>query len=192
MWRPAAGGKHGHMAAAADDVGPSSSTIPREREPRWWESVLHAAALTVVTGVVVAGCLGLLGVRSGTVTAVAEGYRLEVTTAVTARPGLAAPFSVSVARTDGAALPGRIDIRIDADYLAIFDENGLDPDPADGFNDGRWIWWTFSVPSRATTFTAAFDARIEPGVQWKRDGAVAVEIDGRTVVSADVTTWVMP
>jgi hypothetical protein len=36
------------------------------------------------------------------------------------------------------------------------------------------------------------DARLEPAVQWARQGSVALELDGERVATADFTTLVMP
>jgi hypothetical protein len=97
-----------------------------------------------------------------------------------------------VSTSDGTSLPDIVTLKVDAPYLAILDENGIDPDPIEGFNDGTWVWWSFSVPAGSPSLTVTFDARIEPGVQWGTGGSAALEIDGHTIVTAEFATWVMP
>ncbi len=146
--------------------------------------------MTVVAAIVVVGLSGLLGVRARSVSRVgADGTILTVTYAQVARPGVAAPFSVRVEQGEG--FEGQIEIGTTASYLEAFDENGLDPEPVDSSSDGETITWTFEPPDGAV-FEVFFDARLEPGVQWLRDGTTTVEVAGGTPVSVDYRTWVAP
>ena len=74
----------------------------------------------------------------------------------------------------------------------MFDENGLDPDPALAISDGRWLIWEFERPD-GEVLQIDFDARIEPGVQaaWI-DATTQILEGGRPVTSVDYRTWVMP
>jgi hypothetical protein len=89
-------------------------------------------------------------------------------------------------------LPARITTRIDSWYLGMFDENGLEPEPAESFHTNDWTWWTFEVPEGSTEFELSFDARLEPSVQWGRQGTAALVIDSVEVLSAQFATWVVP
>jgi hypothetical protein len=40
--------------------------------------------------------------------------------------------------------------------------------------------------------TVSFDARLEPAVQWKREGFVRLIHESRTLAYVPFTTWVMP
>jgi hypothetical protein len=141
---------------------------------------------------VVLAAVGLLGVRTATVAAAAEGYSIEVLRAQVSRPGLATPFAVEIAARDGSGLPETVTLRLDTSYLAMFDLNGLQPTPSTSFSTEQWTWWSFDVPVDQPTLRVDLDARLEPAVQWARSGSAALEIDGRSVVSVDFTTWVMP
>ncbi|HEU4895177.1 MAG TPA: hypothetical protein VFT85_05010, partial [Acidimicrobiia bacterium] len=102
------------------------------------------------------------------------------------------PFAMSIESTDGSALPSMVTTRVGNDYLAMFDENGLDPDPASSFQTEQWTWWQFDVPEGASVLEVSFDARLEPAVQWGRSTTAAVEIEGREAVAVEFTTWVLP
>jgi len=148
------------------------------------------ALLVVFTIFVVLGLLGLLGVRSGTARDTSGGVELVVTYARITRPGLASPFRIEVRSPD--PLPATIEVSVDHDYLEIFDENGLDPDPADTTSDGATVTWSMQPDAGSTSMTVVLDARIEPAVQWRRGGAVRVRGTGLPELRVEFTTIVLP
>jgi hypothetical protein len=150
---------------------------------------LRLAGIVVIGLLLLAGALGFMGVRTSSVSATGtNGTRLEVTYASISRPGLATPWDVVVERPGG--FDGDVVLRTTSDYLASFDENGLDPDPAESTSDATDTIWTFTPPD-GDTLTVSFDARLEPGVQWRRQGTTTVEVGDETV-SVSYTTWVWP
>jgi hypothetical protein len=175
-------------------ASPSTSTIPSDsyRSISTAERAIHAAAFSLVGLVVLAAVLGLLGVRTGVVTAAGDGYRMDVLRAVVSRAGLATPFRVQVMTEDGSALPEQVTLVVDADYLASFDFNGLQPTPTETFSRDGSTWWTFDIPPGEDSLRVDMDARLEPAVQWARGGSVELIVEGQNVASADFTTWVMP
>lgn len=176
------------MTSAAE----SNSTLPSsDSGTNGWEQILHVVSVGFIAALVIAGLTGVLGVRTSSAIASGDGLEIEVTHAAVTRPGLATPFDVVVRSVDGSPLPEQLTTRIDAGYLSMFDENGLDPSPSASFQSERWIWWTFDVPSGQTEFQLSFDARLEPGVQWGRRGSVAL-VDGNREVVAAFRTWVIP
>ena len=148
--------------------------------------------MVVILALVVAGLLGLIGVRAGHATASEGGLSLTVDHAAITRPGLATPFALVVESTDGSPLPATLTTRVSSEYLSMFDENGLEPDPASSFRSETWTWWEFEVPEGSSVLEVFFDARLEPGVQWGRPATAAVEIEGRETVAVDFATWVFP
>lgn len=142
--------------------------------------------------IVAGAALGLLGVRTVTKTVSSNGFTIEVRHAAVSRAGLATPFDVAVRTDDGSPLPAEVRLRVSSPYLAMLDDNGMEPLPVTSFNDGRWTWWTFEIPEGERALTVSLDARMEPAVQWGRDGAVAVDIEGREVVMVEFDTWVSP
>jgi hypothetical protein len=177
-----------------DSASPSTSTVPPDsyRAISTAERAIHVAAFSLVGLVVLAAAIGLLGVRTSVVSTASDGYRLDVLRAVVTRAGLATPFRVEVTTQDGSALPDQVTLVVDADYLASFDFNGLQPTPTETFSRGNSTSWTFDIPPGQYSLRVDMDARLEPAVQWARGGSVELIIEGQNVASADFTTWVMP
>lgn len=168
-------------------------TIPCESSANdAWERGLRFVSVGFTCALVLGALFGVLGVRTEFATASGNGYALSVEHAAVTRAGLATPFNVEIAAEDGGALPAQITTRIDSQYLGMFDENGLEPEPAHSFHTDGWTWWTFEIPAGSTEFELSFDARLEPSVHWGRNGTAALEIDGVEMVSTQFATWVIP
>ncbi|HEX6222368.1 MAG TPA: hypothetical protein VF115_14855 [Acidimicrobiia bacterium] len=157
-----------------------------------WELGLRLVTIGAVWVLVLAAGVGLLGVRTAETSASGQGYEMTVTYAAVTRPGLATPFSIEIRTSDGSALPPELTVRISSDYLAIFDDNGMEPLPAESFNTEEWTWWTFTVPDGQESLIVDLDARLEPAVQWGRSGEAVLELDGEDAVSAEFTSKVAP
>lgn len=174
-------------------TGESTSTRPPEDAgTNRWDRVLRRFSFALLCAIVLAGLLGLLGVRTTTAAASGNGFTIEVTHASVTRPGLATPLDLRVSTNDGSPLPSAVTTRIGSSYLAMLDENGLDPQPVSSFQSEVWTWWTFDVPKGASTLEVSFDARLEPAVQWGQGSTVAVEVADEEVVAVDFETWVLP
>jgi hypothetical protein len=169
----------------------SSSTLP---EPVSREQVGRARSVRRLgTGLLalflVLGAVNVFGVRSDEVSASGGGYELTVTYAAMSRPGLATPWDVEVRRPGGFDRP--VIIATTGQYLDMFDENGLDPEPSSSTATEDLIIWEFEPPS-GDTLSVTFDARLEPAVQAGRSGETSVLVNGRSVVRVGYTTRVMP
>jgi hypothetical protein len=175
--------------STAEDVvnlgRPASSEGSRRRH-----RLLHDAGVVVVTAVFILGLLNVPGVRSATAEASSGGWSLSVKHATVTRPGLASPFEIAIARPGG--FEGPVTVAVAADYLALFDENGLDPQPNTETADGEWLIWEVEPPD-GDRLTLSYDARIEPAAQSGRDGTVAVWTSaGEPVVDVSFHTTVLP
>jgi hypothetical protein len=173
-----------------DATDPSSTLAdvrPVERGPR--RARARTAVVALLLAIVLAGALGLLGVRSTTTTATGGGYTLSVTHAWVARAGLDVPWSVELRREGG--FPGPVTVAVTGEYFDIYEEQGLDPEPAAQTADAQDVYWTFDPPP-GDTLGIDFDAYIQPASQWGASGTVAVVEDGRRVVSVDFSTVLVP
>ena len=160
--------------------------LRRARALRW----LFALGLV---GFLLVGALGGFGVRHREVHASGGGYELTVRYATLSRPGLATIWSVEVRRSDGAPLEEPVVLATDAAYFSIFDENGLDPEPASARTDGERIVWEVEPAEGATAVALEFDARIEPGMQLTgKRGTTSVLVEGEPVVTVAYRTRVLP
>ena len=176
-------------------VASSGSTVPPERTRRELRrgQVLRWVFAVALVAFLLVGALGGYGVRHGEVQDRGGGYELTVRYPTVTRPGLASVWSVEVRTTDGSALPGSVEVATDADYFSIYDENGLDPDPASATSDGERLIWEVEPAEGATSVVLDFDARIEPGVQLAgQEGTTSLLVDGAPVVSVSYRTRVLP
>lgn len=180
------------MFMAGSQREDTSAIPPDDSGTNGYETALRVAAVCLITVIVVAGLVGLLGVRTSVATAVGDGISVSVGHASITRAGLATPLSILVESVDGSPLPGTLTTRVGADYMELFDENGIDPEPTSTFRNRQWTWWTFEVPDGAPELEISFDARLEPAVQWGRSSTAAVEVGGVEVASVDFSTWVLP
>lgn len=149
-------------------------------------------ALTAVLGLGVVDGLGwwhAYGVASATVRASGDGYELEVRYGAVSRPALATPFEITVRNPEG--FDGPVVLAVAADYLAMWDVNGIVPAPSSEGARGDLVEWEFDPPE-GTELAVAYDGRIEPAVQSGRDGTVALVVDGEVVAQVSFRTRVMP
>lgn len=166
--------------------GAEHGRLRRSRNLRW-------VFFIALTAFLVAGALGVFGVRHREVSATGGGYELTVRYPTVTRPGLASVWSIEVRRVDGAVLDGPVTIATTDAYFDLYDENGLDPDPVAAQSDGENLVWEFEPADGATSLTIGFDARIEPGVQLTSMSATtSVLEESHPVVSVSYTTRVLP
>lgn len=137
---------------------------------------------------VLLGLSGAFGVRTRTTIATSGPLRVELHHAVVARPALAVPYRLTIHRDQGFDDP--IEVRIPTSYLASFDENGTQPQPDSATTDSRYTIWEFEPPD-GNVLTVWLDTRIEPSVQWRRNGATTV-VTGTESVTIDHPLWVLP
>lgn len=163
------------------DVRPASAG---PRPLRW-----RRAATALLLVVVLAGAAGLLGVRTSTTSATAGGYTVSVEYAWIARAGLDVPWTVTVEHPGG--FDGPVTLAVTADYFAIYEEQGLDPEPASQTADADHVYWTFDPPP-GDVLTVDFDAYVQPSSQWGASGEVAVLDDGAPAVGVGFRTALVP
>jgi hypothetical protein len=140
------------------------------------------------------GLAGVFGVWTTSSSATGGGYHVRVSHARVTRPGLATPFAIEVSRADGSPLREPVTLAVSSSYLAMFDDNGMDPQPSSETAGPDQVVWEFEPPPEADgdALVVTLDARLEPAVQWGRDGFVRL-MDGSDV-AAEVRfhTWVAP
>lgn len=154
--------------------------------PQSWFYGVFTVALTLLLAL---SFLGVYGVRDTTVRASGGGYDLEVRYAEASRPALATPFAITVTKPGG--FDGPVTVAITAEYLAMWDENGLSPAPSSETTDGDWLVWEFDPPV-GDTLSIGYDARIEPAAQNGERGQVQVREDDEPVVTVSFETEVLP
>lgn len=144
----------------------------------------------VLSAFLLAGVLGLLGVRTGAVRAEGGGYELEVRYAKVARPGLSVPWAVTIRHPGG--FDGRVTLATNSSYFDLFDENSFDPDPESTTSDGERLIWEFETPESGDTMEVSLDTRVGPNIQWGTSGTSAILEDGEPVVQVTYRTTILP
>lgn len=145
--------------------------------------------LTLLLCFVLAGVLGLLGVRSSTARASEDGWTVSVLHASVSRSGLDTPWEVTVTHAGGFS--GDVTLAVTADYFDIFETQGFNPEPSDESRDGTTRYLTFKAPP-GDTLKVSFDAYIQPASQVGRSGTLSVVDGGRRLASVDFKTFLMP
>ncbi len=136
------------------------------------------------------GVVGFFGVRSARVAASGGGYDLAVDYARVTRPGLAAPWKVTIRHPGG--FDGSVKLSATSHYLTMFDQNNLEPEPQSTTTDGERVIWEFDVPEGSDTLEISLDASTSPNARWRFSGLTAVLEDEAAVVHVQYTTMVMP
>ena len=138
---------------------------------------------------VAAALLTLLGVHSSTTTTVANGYRLDVVYPRVARPGLDAPFQVTVSHPGGFG--GQLTLAVSGHYLDLYESQGFRPQPSGETREGNTYFLTFTAPP-GNVFRVYFDAYIQPASQRGRAGWVEVLNQGQVEATSHFSTWLWP
>lgn len=180
------------MEADDDTTGLAINLHEHDRPRRAY--LRHRVLADVTVGVIVLifllALVNVAGVESASVVERGGDHTLEVRYGSVSRGGLATPLDVEVRREGGFDAPVRLGVR--SDYLALFDENGLDPTPAASTTLGPWTIWEFDPPP-GDTLSISFDARIEPARQRGEEGRIAVlDADDEPIVEARFETRVFP
>jgi hypothetical protein len=162
------------------DVG--EQQLKRERLGR--RIIMSCLALFILVA-----ATGALGVRTDTRSARGGGYELVVTYASVTRAGLATPWSVRVRREGG--FEGAITVATSRAYFELFDENGLNPDPAAATTRGDLLVWEFDPPD-GDTLSITYDARLGPSIQLGQTATTMVLSEGTPAVTVDYRTLVVP
>lgn len=165
---------------------PDDVSLDELRRARGYRRIGIGALTLFVT----AGLLNLLGVRTGTVSAAAEGYLLSVEYEEVTRPGLASEWIVEVRREGG--FDGAVTLVTDATYFDRFDFNQLYPEPASISPRGEEVLYVFEE-IEGEVLRVAFDGRATPTFVFAlARGSTGLEVDGREIARVDHTTVVMP
>lgn len=175
--------------ARGPDTSPDDSTLTNVPPPPARTPVLRRIALAVLTLVLVAAGAGLLGVKSGTVTATGDGYVLQLQYATIARAGLDVPFDVTLTHEGG--FDGDIVLAMTAAYFDIFEHQGVTPEPDSESSEGPMVYLTFPAPMK-DEFRMGFDIYIQGSSQVGASGEVWLVVDDEPVLRVAFKTVLVP
>lgn len=167
---------------------PDAPSLERQRRAR----LLRRVFLTLLALFVLAAFTGVWGVRSSRASASEEGWTLKVHFARTTRAGLAVPLTWDVAK-EGGFPEDKVVVRITQNYFALFDENGIDPEPSSSWSDGEYVYWEFDAEPGGEVMHITADTRTGSGVQLTQKHAEsAVFVDDRALATVKLKTLVLP
>lgn len=166
-------------------TAPPPPNIRRVRRARAIRRVFIALLVAFLS----LGAAGMFGARTSTVSAAGGGYDLTVTYPAITRPGLAIRYEIAVHHSGG--FPEQIELATTSDYLDLFDDNALDPEPAETTSTTDDTVWTFDTFS-GEDLTISLDARTEPARESGASATTTLSVGGTTVVTIHYRTWVMP
>ena len=148
-------------------------------------------SLAVLVAILVAGLVGLLGIRSRTAEANADGYDLRVHYASIARPGVEVPLDIQVQRDDG--FTGEVTLAVSSSYLSALDAQSPQPEPRSATSDGDVVVLQFDPPP-GDTFAVSWEAQVDPAANMgRKEATIAVMgADGAPEVGVSIRTWVLP
>jgi hypothetical protein len=152
---------------------------------RW----VRRSAIAAMAVFVLLGLTNVLGARSANATAADGAVLAELQYPAATRGGLPTSWSLTVERTDGAAL-GSVTVRTTASFLDAFDHNDLVPTPDHAEQDERWTTWRFDQVT-ASQLVIRLDMRTQPNARWKRTTTTEV-VAGDAAIELTYTTWVLP
>lgn len=182
------------MTSSSRTLEPRTATDTR---PRWdgpapvrRSRLARRVLITLFATFLLLGAAGVLGVRSGSVSASGGGYELVVDYATVTRPGHSVPFKVTVRKAGGFG-DEPIKLRVSADYFDLFDENSTDPDASKSTADGRYVHLEFDPPE-GEVFVMRTDTRTGPNRQRGKRATVSVMTNTGPAVSVELRTRVMP
>ncbi|MBA3249987.1 MAG: hypothetical protein H0T66_06725 [Geodermatophilaceae bacterium] len=146
--------------------------------------------LALLAVVVLLGASGLLGVHSAQVSDSANGFTVTLVYPQVARGGLDVRWQVTVTHPGG--FDADIVLAVTADYFDLFETQGFHPTPDAETADAQFLYLTFTKPPSGEVFRVDFDAYIQPASQRGRSAELRLLVGGRTQVSVDYRTWLVP
>ena len=178
------------MREPRDDADETTSDLidrPQSSAGRWW----RRAGLGLLTLILVAAGLDLLGPRTGDLVEEGHGYTLAVVYPHVARAGEPAPLHVTISTS--SPFGDTVQVRFCDSWFDHLDFQSWYPNPSAETSQPGWIVYEFDAPASGTTLDISLDARVAPGQLGGRDACeISVLVDDEPAVSADFTTWRAP
>jgi hypothetical protein len=136
-----------------------------------------------------AGLVGILGVRTATVSTSGEGVDMSLDYGAVTRAGLATPYHLEIVRPGG--FDGPVTLALSREFFDRFDFQNFYPNPSKETADAEYVVYEFDPPT-GSVFTWSFDVKTSPNqlgsmrtyVTQLRDddGRVEAELSHRMIV----------
>jgi hypothetical protein len=169
------------------------STVDDVRRPRTNRAgvIGRRIAITLLALVVVVGATGFLGVKSRTIYASGNGYRMSLTYPQVARPGLDIPWRLTV-YAPPAGFPKQITIAVSNRWWDILEYQDLHPEPNVETATPEFIYLAFAPAPHSRRFSLSLDTYIQPSSQVGRSATVQLIANDQTMTQFSYKTWLVP
>ncbi len=160
---------------------------PPSRRSRW----ARHTGTGVLSLLLLAAAVGLLGPRTADSSDSAGGVTLDVTYPQITRAGQPSPLSLTV--TDEGGFGDTIRLRLCDEFFDQLDFQSWYPTPSAETGDGPWLYYEFDPPPSGTRFEVSLDARTAPGHLGGRLPCDIAVLEG-DLPTAEVsfTAWRLP
>jgi hypothetical protein len=162
--------------------------IPQSRLRR--ARAIRRIALGTLFAFVLAGALGLFGIRTRTVTAAGDGYGLRLRYTAIDRSDQPLYWVLRVSHLGGFTTP--IAVGVTQSYLDLLDINAIEPEPTSSRMVGPFVVWTFEPPPPGEDLRVLLDANIMLNARFGASATVAVFEGGAPVAQVHYRTWTAP
>jgi len=170
-----------------------STTLPRHRSAGDVIRDRDLRRLGLLAGWLLIGLamVGLLGVRTASVSGESDGWSLRVKHPGIIRPALDAAIDIEISHLGGFDRP--IHLRVPRVLLEHLDVNLLSPAPSAETGTIAYVEWTYEPPV-GDAMVIAIDSRLSPAQMpgWERLDFSIVDGDGDSLVEASSTMLVLP
>ena len=150
---------------------------------------LRRAGIAALAALIGAGVLGAFDPGEAAVSEAGGGFELEAEFPDRARGGLDSPLTISVTRPGG--FDGPITLAVSRDWLDLFDQSGIEPEPDASTADGGRVIWEFESPPGGE-LEVSVEMALRPAVRTGGSGRVALLDGDREIVAVEVKTSVVP
>ena len=118
------------------------------------------------------------------------GITIEAKTPSVARGGLDSTLDLTISKPGGFEEP--VQVAITADWLDMFQQAGIDPEPEGATADPERVIWSFEPPP-GDSLEVSVDLTMRPAVRTGEEAHLAVvDEDGNDLASLDFDTRVVP
>lgn len=148
-------------------------------------------ALGLMFLAVLVGASGFLGVKSRTIYASGNGYRMSLTYPQVARAGLDIPWRLTV-YAPPTGFPKQITIAVSNRWWDILEYQDLHPEPNVETGTPEFIYLAFSPAPYSHRFSLSLDTYIQPASQVGRSATVQLIANNQTLAQLHYKTWLMP
>ncbi|WP_248580644.1 hypothetical protein [Nocardioides sp. InS609-2] len=171
----------------SDDTTSDLRDAPPGRRSRW----TRHAGVALLTLMLAAAAVGLLGPRTADTSDSAGDWSLGVTYPQITRAGQPSPLTLTV--TNATGFGDTVRIRLCDELFDDLDFQAWYPAPSSETDDGPWLYYEFDPPPSGNRLEISLDARTAPGhLGGRLPCDIAVLSGDQPTAQVSFTVWRLP